>query len=111
MKKIETLAIVIIVLLLVSTLLPWVSNLILPRLYGPKVFGEISFATHGIAMLMHIFRQLLNIGIGVWLFTLAGKEPDATPWTWLLLGIFFGLIAPILFYVIKAYETVKPTER
>lgn len=47
-----------------------------------------------------------NAVIAIWLFTLA-KRHNMTPWVWVLFSLVGGLLAPILFFAIKIYETLN----
>ena len=107
MKNIEKLAIVIIVLSIISTLATPLGQIIFSRVFGYETISDIRFMVHSMAMASAVIKPLVYIGIGIWLFILARKEENATPWIWLLFGIFGGILAPILFYLIKVYETVK----
>ncbi|HIJ71601.1 MAG TPA: hypothetical protein HPP87_09605 [Planctomycetes bacterium] len=110
MKKIETLAVIIIVLCVLSNISPIASTFIGAKFFGDETYGKFNLSIHLMATLTRILSLLVNIAIAIWLFKIARTEKNASPCTWLLFGFFFGLVAPLLFYLLKLYETVKPEE-
>jgi len=110
MKKIETLAFIVIVLYLLSFAAPLASNFFIAQTYTPTEVGQMRLSLQWVTMFKSILGVLVHIAIGEWLFFVARRERHATPWIWCLFGLFFGLIAVILYYLIKLYESVKPTE-
>ena len=107
MKKIELLAIVLVVLALVSSGTSMIYQYAIMRLLPAEEIGKITIAQSALVAVAKIIKSLVVIGIGVWLFVIARKEKNSTPWLWGLFGLFFGLIAVILFYAIKIYENMN----
>ena len=107
MKKIELLAIVIVILALVSSVTSMIYQYFIMRLLPVEEIGKITMVQSAFAISAKIIRSLVEIGIGVWLFAVAKKEKNAMPWLWGLFGLFFRLIAVVLFYVIKIYENIN----
>lgn len=103
MKSIEKLAIVFIILwtlsLVVNVITPYIQEI--TRQYPSIRFMGFTFSS--------ILRLIVNIGIGIWLFILARRE-KATPWIWLFFGLFAGLVAAVLFFVMKVYESLRPAD-
>ena len=110
MKKIVTLAVIIIVLCVLSNISPIASTFFGAKFFGAETYGKFNLSIHLMATLTRVLVLSLHIGIGIWLFFLAHRERHTTPWVWCLFGLFFGLVAVILYYLIKIYETVKPSE-
>jgi hypothetical protein len=50
---------------------------------------------------------MVNLAIGIWLFIQA-RQSKNVPWIWLLFGLFYGLIAAVLFYIMRIYESKNP---
>ena len=107
MKKIELLAIVIVVLALVSSFTSIIYQCVIIRLIPVEEIGKITMAQSAFIAIAKIIRSLVEIGIGVWLFVVARKEKNTMPWLWGLFGFFFGLIAVVLFYAVKIYESIN----
>lgn len=106
MKKIEKLALIVLVLMILSMVASPLTLILMNRLYGPTVQVQYSVLTRTMASMTILCRYLVNIGVGIWLFVLARLE-KATPLLWLLFGLTFGLIAAVLFFLIKTYEAVR----
>ena len=109
MKNVEKLAIVVIVLMVISTLFQPLQSFFIARLYGVEGMRQISSSGHSMVVINVILRWSVQIGVGIWLFILARQE-KATPWVWLLLSLCFGLLAPILFFIVRIYEKGKENE-
>jgi len=103
MKSIEKLAIILIILWILSSVLtlimPFIREII--RQYPYTMFMSYTVSS--------ILRLIVNIGIGIWLFILARRE-KSTPWIWLFFGLFAGLVAAVLFFVMKVYQSVRPAD-
>ena len=109
MKSIEKLAIIFIILWILSVVL----NLIVPFIRIMPFIREIIEQYPYMMSMGYIFssilRLIVHIGIGIWLFILARRE-KATPWIWLFFGLFTGLAAAVLFFVMKVYQSVRPAD-
>jgi len=108
-KNVEKFAIVAIVLLILSTVPSPLFNVIIAKLYDRPELAQYNILTYMMAMGTAFSRSLVGIGVGIWLFILARRE-NATPWIWLLLGLVFGLMAVVLFFLMKVYESVRPAD-
>jgi hypothetical protein len=51
----------------------------------------------GVASIFLVFKFLVYISIGIWLFVTARENK----WAWLVLGLFFGIQAAIFFYLLR----------
>ena len=49
---------------------------------------------------------MVNLAIGIWLFIQA-RQSNNVPWIWLLFGLIYGLIAAVLFYILRIYESQR----
>jgi hypothetical protein len=47
------------------------------------------------------------LAVGIWLFVQARKSED-TPWIWLLFGLVYGLIAAVLFFLLRVNDSKIP---
>ena len=106
-KKIETLAIVFIVLALLSR----ISSLGLESwtliAFGASREMETLSAQGKFALVLwNLVRVMVNIGIGIWLFILARKEGRAK-WVWGLFGLTGGLTAAVLYVLADLADTLK----
>jgi len=107
MKNIEKLALVVILLRILSMVQSPLTTILMNRLYAPTEQVQYSLLTSTMASMTMLCSCLVSIGVGIWLFILARRE-KSTPWIWLLFGLTFGLIAAILFFLIKTYEATRP---
>jgi len=106
MKNIEKLALVVIVLTFLAMVTSPLTLILMSRLYGPIEQAQYRGLIHAMALISHLCHSLVSIGVGIWLFILARRE-NGTPWIWLLFGLTVGLIAAVLFFLIKTYEATR----
>ena len=107
MKGIEKVAIILIILMIVSLIFSTFSNLFVVRIYSRDYLTYINLQTKIVSGIFFIFGMLVRIGVAIWLFFLARRH-QAQPWIWCLFGLVFGLIAAVLFYLIRIYEGSNP---
>lgn len=106
MKQIEKFLVIILILTLISLAVSFFSPGLLVRIYDAAEYGKISLFHKFIAAIPLIFKVLVYICVGIWLFV-AAREHKAQPWLWLVFGLFFGLIAAVLFYLTRIYDMLK----
>ena len=104
MKKLEWLALLVIILHLSTHFLNMFGGAIIARLYSPEYVGVASVNLLLMTSARSILLVIVNLVIGIWLFIQA-RQTKSTPWIWLLFGIFYGLIAAVLFYLLRIYES------
>lgn len=107
-RKIEKLAVLAIVLYIISAIFNimrynFIHELVKHLKWTPTNVFLLAIPIAAITFAVHI-------GIAIWLYIIAKKE-KASPWIWALLGIVSGILAPILFYVIKVYEKLNQEEK
>ena len=107
MKKLEWLAIVVIVLLISSKFLSFFGTSLISRLYGPEYAGVLTTNIKLIVTIRSLISIMVNLAIGIWLFIQA-RQSNNVPWIWLLFGLIYGLIAAVLFYILRIYESQRP---
>ena len=107
MKQIEKFLIVILILYLVSIAGSFFSNALLIRFHGPGEYATVGVFSKLMISISLFFKILVHICVAIWLFV-AAREHKAQPWAWFVFGVFFGLIAAILFYLVRIYETIQP---
>ena len=106
MRKIEHFAIILIVLWVLSMPASWYFGVyIVPRYVHPDQLPYISYLTRFMAYGSFLIGKVVDIGIAIWLFKIArqGKE---RPGIWALLGLFGGVFAVLLLYVLRSYEVL-----
>ena len=103
MKNIERLAVAAIVLYLVAafvrTLGPW--------LVGRNEWSPISVYLLSVPLMLVMI--CVNVAVAIWIFIIA-KRHNSIPWVWALFGLVAGLLAPLLFYAIRIYDTQAKQE-
>jgi len=107
MKQLEKAIIICIILLALLRLPIILFSMIFPFLDFPRASRHLIIAIFSIPTFL--FPLIIHIGVGIWLFNLARQE-KATPWIWLLFGIFFGPLAAVFFFLWKAFDSPKPAE-
>jgi len=105
MKRIEKFLVIILILTLISLVVSFFSSALLVRIYDAE-YVQMSLFHKFIATIPLIFKVLVYIWVGIWLFV-AAREHKAQPWLWLVFGLFFGLIAAVLFYLTHIYDMVR----
>ena len=106
MKQIEKFLVVVLILAVISIAVTFSWNALLVRLYGAAKYGEITVFSKLVAIILLISKGLVNIFVALWLFA-AARKGEAAPWAWLVFGIFFGLLAVVLFYLMRIYDILK----
>ncbi|MHC4773196.1 MAG: hypothetical protein ACYS8S_06415, partial [Planctomycetota bacterium] len=97
MKKFEKFAIILLILWLLQRVIGLIAAQIYFRVFFDKL-GDITICNMFSNYALMIFGQLVNILIGIWLFVTVKKEKYGTPWFWLMLGIFTGVLAALLYF-------------
>lgn len=107
MKKLDKLALVAVVLIIVSRFASILSGPLLTLIYGEA--GSDIYYLHKVFVAVTIpFTLLINIGLGIWLYKEAKKD-NSIPWVWCLFGFFFSLVGVAVFYLVRIYELMKKT--
>ena len=97
-KQIEKLAVLAIVLYFASAVFQIIGKDFFAELVNVQKWSPSSVFLLTIPITAVTFA--VQLCIAIWLYILAVREKES-PWIWALLGLVFGLLAPILFYVIK----------
>jgi len=108
MRQIEKVAAVLVVLMILS-LLPIHVLLFIMRNIDSASLKDYPYLFMFVQYAPRILRLIISLGVGIWLFILARRE-KAVPWIWLLFGLTFGLIAAVLYFILRVYDSVKPAE-
>lgn len=103
MKKLELSALFLIILLILINFLSFFGNSLIARLYGPQFIANTNFQLKLITSVRSILTTIVNLVVGIWLFIQA-RQSKGTPWIWLLFGMVYGLIAAVLFFLLKIHE-------
>ena len=106
MKKIERLAIVVIILMVVSVFASFFADVKTIQWLGVKSAEQIQLRAKIWASLRVLVLGLVHAGVGVWLFFLA-KKSNAAKWIWGLFGLVFDLIAVVLYYLIEIHTLLR----
>ena len=106
MKKIEVIAVVLIILKVLTLFPSPVTGAIVSRLYGPDFVMQLSWAQKGIVSAQNVVSLLVHFGVSVWLFIQARRD-KASPWVWGLLGLTFSISAAILYFLLQLIEKMK----
>ncbi len=79
-------------------------------IFSPSEIGQYSIRTK-IAITVTLFlKSILNIIISIWLYQKA-KTQKEHKFVWMIFGLFFGIIAIILFYLIILTKEIKKLNR
>ena len=107
-RNVEKVAIVLVVLYVVSHF----SILFMPvmaRLFGAEEHARMGAQMHFLMSARSIITGLVGVGVAIWLYMLAIRA-NMRAWIWLLFGLCFGVVAAVLFFVVRIYECVKGNE-
>ena len=107
MKKIETASLIVLILSIIGVI---VSVIFMTHYTRFATLEDVSQYINQSYLFMRIFpnlRTLANILIGIWLFVLVKKEKEGTPFFWLMLSVFAGIFAPILYFLVRIHQIVK----
>lgn len=103
MKKLEWLALLVIILFLLTHFLSLFGSALIERVYSREYVGTHYAHLSLITFARSLLSRIVNLAIGIWLFVQA-RQSNSTPWIWLLFGMVYGLIAAALFYLLRIYE-------
>ena len=106
MKQIEKFLIVIMVLTVISIAGMFSSNILLAKFYGAAEYGQMALFNKLVGSVSLFFKILVNICIAIWL-TINARKYKAQPGAWFVFGIFFGIMAAVLFYLIRIHDLLK----
>jgi hypothetical protein len=104
MRKLESLALVLIILMILTNFVSLFGGGLIARIYGPEYAAINSANVRLVTSARSFLSMIVNLAIGIWLFIQA-KENNNRPWIWLLFGMIYGLIAPVLFFILTAHES------
>ena len=104
MKKLECLALVLIILFVLATFLSVFGDWVFARLYGREFMSKSNAQLKVITLVRSVLSIIVHLAVGIWLFVQA-RQAKGTPWIWLLFGLVYGLLAVVLFFLLKIYES------
>ena len=110
MKKIDKLAMTLIVLWIIS--IPasqYLAGFIIPTYVDNQELRHFHVLTRCLAYAQFLIDKLVDIAIAIWLYTTAKKNFE-TPWLWALLGLVGGVFAALLYYVKQIYDRPESKE-
>jgi hypothetical protein len=76
------------------------------RLFTGLDIGHITILQHATAYLFLIPKILVCLCVAIWLGGLAGKY-GASRTGWFVLGLFLGVIALVVFYVVRVHDMIE----
>ena len=106
MKKYQPWAILLAVAYLLSAFPNPLYNIILAQFYGASTFGQMAVHAQLVVAVRAILHLLVSIVVAVWLFRLA-KRDGAAPWVWAMFGLFFSVLAAVLYFALQVYERLR----
>ena len=99
-KYLEKVAIVLIVLWFISVVPNPLLNILVARLYGPQYAKHLGVAFDAVLGIRMLTSAVLQIGVAVWLFTLARRHGNSH-WVWGVFGLVFSVSAAILYFLMR----------
>lgn len=106
MKKYQPWAIALCAAYLLSSFPNPLYNIILARYYGASVFGQMALHGQIVVAARAILNLLVSVIVAVWLFRLA-KRDGAACWVWAMFGLFFSVLAAVLYFALQVYERLR----
>jgi hypothetical protein len=98
MRKIETAAVVLVIVWLCSVAMPFLNTVWFGHILGARDFSGMSAAAQTGAAVQIIVASLVQIAVSVWIFILARRQ-GGNPWIWALFGLTYGLLAVVTFFL------------
>lgn len=108
MKKLEKFAIILLVLWVLQLPMGYIAKTLIFRASSLQQAANLTTWQIYSVWVLWILKQLVYILIGIWLFYQAKKEKEGTPWLWLMLGVFTGVLAALLYFMLRIYQSIKP---
>lgn len=105
-KQVETLAIALIVLTIVTNISSPLSQVMAARLFRNNEVMSMTLEAHAMRWAQALIYYLVNAGLGIWLF-LTAKQAGRAKWIWALFALTYGLSAVILYFVLDLLEQLK----
>ena len=102
-KRIEQLAIIVLILWVVSLIPNPLMTIVAARMYGHAEYMQFQFMQSALAAGQILLAGAVHIGVGIWLF-LEARRGEKAKWVWLLFGVVFGLVAVVLFILLQIRE-------
>jgi len=107
-EKFEKFALVLIGAVILSVIGSFALDLSAARIFGADTGSSLAYEAKLVTHAKLLFSGLVNIAVAVWLFIQA-RERERSKWTWASLGLFFGLVALVLFVVFDIKSSASPT--
>ncbi|MDD5707082.1 MAG: hypothetical protein PHR35_14255 [Kiritimatiellae bacterium] len=108
MQRFEKAAIVILIV--------WVVTLIPNRLHvwslvalfssSPEAVAQLSYLTKVIGLMHGVTTGAVTIAVAIWMF-LQARRDGAARWVWMLFGLAFGLMAPVLYFLLQLIQELR----
>lgn len=105
-KTIEKFLHVVLILTLISIFLGLLWTFLLAKILSPGTFGQIKLFQSSLAWFFLIPKLLVGLCIAIWLSSIAGKY-GANRTSWFMLGLFLGVIALVVFYVVRIHDMLE----
>lgn len=101
MTKHEKLILLLIALVLLGRFAGLARDVYLASTYGTSnsIPPEVRIYWENISI---VFGGMVNFGAAIWLY-IEAKAVSLKAWIWALLGLFFGLIGLVIFYIIQIF--------
>jgi hypothetical protein len=104
MKKIEMLALFGVIIVAISLLGQlYLDNIWITKILRPEKIYFIRKLSNVLPTI------LLNSAIAIWMF-IESRRNNNSPYIWVLFALWFGLTAPILFYIMQIYTRINNKE-
>ncbi len=103
MKKLEHLALLLVILLMLTHFLSLFGTALIVRVYGREFMSASNAELKLITTARSLLSIIVNVIVGIWLFIQA-RQSGGTAWIWLLFGMVYGLVAVVLFFLLRVYE-------
>ena len=106
-KKIETLAIILIVLGIISKISSPLMSMLTGLINGAgRQQNSISLEGRTMLTVWIVLSMLVNIGVAVWLFV-SSKQDRRSKWIWALFGFVYGLTAAVLYFLVDVIDEIR----
>lgn len=110
MRKNNIIGMALIALWIISIVpIPPIMNTIIRSLYQDKELVTLDVTQSLVVALGGVLRFVVNIGMAIWLFG-QSKMDRNPPFLWAALGLFFGAMGAVLYFIKQIYDKISVLE-
>lgn len=106
MSRIEKFLIAILILTIFCYIVSFIWPFLIARLFTASEVGQFTLFHRQLVYLFLVPKLLVSLCVAFWLYH-AARQYHANPKGWFIFGLFFGLVALIVFYVVRIHDMIE----